>query len=281
MLSATACKGEINSDYLPSDQLWLTTEPLLPESKHRRGGRGRPPEDAHKIFCAVFYVLRTGIQWKALPRALGAASTVHRRFQKWVEAGVFRTLWASGLMQLHTEDSLDWSYQSIDGALTKAPLGGGMTGANPTDRGKKGVKRHLLTEANGLPVGLSVSGANVHDVKQTAQVLDSMPFLPPFACGEYPQGFCADKGYDSEAVRRLIGRLGYENHIKSRWDEQHEKQTIPGYRSRRWVCERTHSWMNRFRRLLIRWEKKTENYEAFLFLCCAHIVWKHSILFWG
>ena len=281
MLSATVCKGEINSDYLPSDELWLATLPLLPEPKCKPGGRGRPREDDHRIFCAIFYILPTGIQWKALPRSLGAASTVHRRFQQWVSAGVFHILWQRGLLQLHVEDGLDWSYQSIDGAMTKAPLGGGATGANPTDRGKKGVKRHLLTDANGLPIGLSVTAANVHDVKEAEQVLDTMPFLPPLACDQYPQGFCADRGYDSEAIRKLIMGLGYEDHIKSRWDEKEDKRAIPGYRARRWVCERTHSWMNRFRRLLIRWEKKTENYEALLFLCCAHIVWKHTKLFLG
>ncbi len=184
-------------------------------------------------------------------------------------------------MQLHVEDKLDWEYQSIDGCQTKAPLGGGTTGANPTDRGKAGVKRHLLTETNGLPVGLTVSGANVHDVKKVEEVWLTMPFLPPFAAEEYPQHFCADKGYDSKSVRRLIGELGYEDHIKSRWQEKEEKKEEPHYRARRWVCERTHSWMNRFRRLLIRWEKKQQNYEAFLHLACAHIVWKHSDLFFG
>lgn len=281
MLSATECKGEINSAYLPSDELWLAAEPLLPEPRYRAGCRGRPRTSDHKIFCAIFYVLRTGIQWKALPRTLGAGSTVHRRFQQWVSAGVFHTLWKLGLMQLHVEDGLHWSYQCLDGVMTKAPLGGGATGANPTDRGKKGVKRHLLTDANGLPVGLSVTAANVHDVKEVKRVLDTMPFIAPAAGKEHPQGFCADRGYDSESIRRLIATLGYEDHIKSRWDEKEDKRNIPGYRARRWVCERTHSWMNRFRRILIRWEKKTENYEALLFLCCANIVWKQTNLFLG
>ncbi len=281
MLSATVYKGGINPDFLPTEQLWLATEPLLPEAKRRPGGRGRPAEDPYKVFCAVFYVLRTGIQWKALPRCLGSASTAHRHFQRWVAAGVFHSLWELGLMQLHSEDRLDWSFQSLDGATTKAPLGGSATGANPTDRGKKGVKRHLLTDAAGLPVGLRVSGANVHDIRETESVLATMPFLPPLPNDEYPQGFCADRGYDSWTVRKIIAGLGYEDHIKSRWEEKTEKRNIPGYRARRWVCERTHSWMNRFRRILVRWEKKKENYEAFLFLCCAFIVWKQSSLFLG
>ena len=183
-------------------------------------------------------------------------------------------------MQLHVEDKLDWEYQSIDGCQTKAPLGGEATGANPTDRAKGGVKRHLLTGKNGLPAGLVVSGANVRDVKKVEEVLGTMPFLPPFTEEEYPQHFCADKGYDSRHVRRVVSLLGYEEHIKSRWQQKEEKKELH-YRARRWVCERTHSWMNRFRRLLIRWEKKLQNYEAFLHFACAHIVWKHSDLFFG
>ncbi len=275
-MSATLYEDAINSDYLPPEDLWQAAEPLLPERK--KTGPGRKPESDRKMFFAVFYVLRTGIQWKALPRCLGAASTVHDRFQLWREAGVFRKLWHLGILQLHVEGKLDWEFQSMDGCGTKAPLGGEATGANPTDRGKEGVKRHLLTEAQGLPVGLTVTGANVHDVKEVEHVLHTMPFLPPLPDFEHPQHFCADKGYDSKAVRCLIEWWRYEDHIKSRWEEKQHLKT-PGYRARRWVCERTHSWINRFRRLLIRWEKKVANYEALLHLSCAFIVWRHSAIF--
>ena len=226
----------------------------------------------------MFYLLRAGLQWKALPRCLGAASTVHARFQHWVAAGVFRQLWALGLLELHVENRLDWSFHSLDGCQTKAPLGGEAVGPNPTGRGKGGVKRHLLTEAQGLPVGLVVTGANVHEVTQVQAVFDTMPVPPPPATAELPQGFCADKGYDAKLVRQLVERLGYTEHIKSRAEEAVLCHTL-GYRARRWVVERTHSWFNRFRRLLIRWKKKVANYEALLQLACANTGWKHSVLF--
>lgn len=234
------------------------------------------------MFCAVFYVLRTGAQWKALPRCLGAPSTAHAYFQRWVSAGVFAELWKRGLMQAYFGDALDLSFQSIDGAMTKAPLGGGATGPNPTDRGKKGTKRHLLTETAGLPIGLTVTGANVHDIKQVEAVFDSIPFLPAPPDEDDPvYGLCADKGYESAAVRRFIAQQGYEDHIRSRGQEIDSKQKMPGYRARRWVCERTHSWMNRYRRILVRWEKKTENYLALLHLVCAIILWNATGLFSG
>jgi putative transposase len=110
-------------------------------------------------FFAIFYILRTGVQWKALPRGLGAGSTVHDRFQKWRKAGVFNQLWTLGLLEFEIKVGLDLAWQALDGAMTKAPLGGPGTGPNPTDRGKSGTKRHLLTEGNGLPIGLTVTGA--------------------------------------------------------------------------------------------------------------------------
>ena len=105
------------------DPLWERMQPLLPRKKPSRKG-GRPREDDRKMMTGIFYVLRTGIQWKALPRCLGAASTVHRRFQEWVKAGFFRKLWASGLTEYDEKVGLDWEWQSADGAMTKAPLGG-------------------------------------------------------------------------------------------------------------------------------------------------------------
>src|SRR5512135_2412975 len=92
------------------------------------------------------YVLRTGIQWNAFPKEAGASSTVHDRFQEWERAGFFKALWQAGLSQYDELAGIQWEWQSVDGAMTKAPFGGAATGANPTDRGKRGVKRSLLTD---------------------------------------------------------------------------------------------------------------------------------------
>lgn len=270
-------EDSIDPLYHPPESLWLAIEPLLPEEKPKPKG-GRPPVPDRKMFFCIFYVLRTGCQWKALPRALGCASTVHDRFQKWVKAGVFHQLWSLGLLQCHVEGRLDFEWQSLDGCMTKAPLGGDAVGPNPTDRAKGGTKRHVLTETQGLPIGLVVTGANRHDKTQVKNVWETMPFLPPFPDFEHPQHFCADKGYDFRDIHLFVEQLGYEKNILCRGTEK-VKLKIPGYRARRWVCERTHSWMNRFRRILTRWEKKLDNYSAFLHLVCALFVWKRSEVF--
>ena len=109
-----------------SDELWTVFEPLLPKhvNTHRFGG-GRPRVPDRICANGIFYVLRTGCQWKALDQTgLCSGSTAHARFQEWVEAGVFLKLWQAGLEQYDEVHGLDWSWLSMDGAMTKAPLGG-------------------------------------------------------------------------------------------------------------------------------------------------------------
>ena len=101
----------------------------------------------------------------------------------------------------------------------------------------------------------------------------------PEVTPEKPQNMCMDKGYDYPQVRELVDVWGYTAHIRSRGEEAAAKAQVPGYRARRWVVERTHSWMNRFRRLLIRWEKDAENYLAMLHLACAWITFRMAEVF--
>ncbi len=112
------------------DELWKRIEPLLPPEKPKpKGGRPRMPN--RQAMDAIFYVLRTGCQWKALPRGLGAASTVHDRFQEWQVAGVFEKIWQAGVVAFDELEGIEWEWQAMDGAMTKAPLGGGRHRAQP------------------------------------------------------------------------------------------------------------------------------------------------------
>ncbi len=127
-----------------SDQLWDKVGPLVPTRKRepgqkyqRKAGAGRKPMPARQVFSAIVYVLRTGIQWKALPREFGSASAVHQYFQNWHRAGFFQKLWQAGLAEFDGMHGIAWQWQSADGAMGKAPLATECTGRNPTDRGKK------------------------------------------------------------------------------------------------------------------------------------------------
>jgi len=271
------CYG-IDLAYKLPDELWQEIKialPVLPLKKKS----GRPRMNDRQAMTAIYYLLRTGCQWKALPRSLGAASTVHDRFQWWEEQGVFETLWRMGLMEFEVQKGLDWEWQAVDGAMTKAPLGGEKIGRNPTDRGKLGVKRSMLVEGHGLPVGVAIAGANRHDSKLLQATLEDVGARPEPSEVE-PQHLSLDKAYDAQVVREMLEECGYTAHIKARGEEIAEKQVVPGYRARRWVVERTHSWLNRFRRILIRWEKKACNYLGFLHFACALLTFR-ALAFFG
>ena len=125
-------------------------------------------------------------------------------------------------------------------------------------------------------MGLAIEGANRNDFKLTRQTLESLPIDRPAATEDAPQGICLDKGYDYDEVRALLREFGYTAHIRARGEEAQAIKKEAGFKARRWVVERTHSWMNRFRRLLIRWEKKAETYLAMLHFACALITYKQS-----
>jgi putative transposase len=108
-------------DWLMPEELWKKLKPLLPPEKPK-GANGRPQVPQRRIMNSIFYILRTGCQWNALPRCLGSGKTVHRTFQKWVAMGVFKEFWRLGLDEYDELKGIQWEWQSVDGAMTKAPL---------------------------------------------------------------------------------------------------------------------------------------------------------------
>lgn len=128
-----------------SEAFWQKVEPLIPNPQRdpkreyqRKPGGGRKPLPARQVFAGIVYVLRTGIQWKALPKErFGSPSAIHRYFLEWQAAGFFERLWQAGLIEYDEMRSIAWVWQSIDGSLSKAPLAQEAVGPNPTDRGKK------------------------------------------------------------------------------------------------------------------------------------------------
>jgi putative transposase len=158
----------------------------------------------------------------------------------------------------------------------QSPAGGGKVGKNPTDRGKLGTKRSVLTAGGGVPVGLAVEGANRHDCKMVRETLNRIPVVRPEPSPDIPQGMCLDKGYDSDAVRDLLAEFGFTAPIRARGEEAKALKQDVGFRARRWVVERTPRWMNRFRRVLSRWDKNVRNYLGFLHVVCASITYRQA-----
>lgn len=254
------------------DDLWQKIQPLLPKQK-QAGTPGRPAIDFRIILNGILYVLRTGCQWKAVPRCFGSGSTLHRRFQQWVSHGVFEMSWVIMLEQYDRQHGIQWQWQSLDSTSVKAPLGGQKTGANPTDRGKSGSKRHILSDGRGVPLAAEISAANAHDKTMALEVLDSIVVERPVVTPKAQQHLCMDKGYDYEDIRQAVAHRDYIAHIKRR-GSQPPPSKKKRYPARRWVVERINSWHNRYRRLLIRWEKKAANYRALVDFVSALMVYR-------
>lgn len=144
-----------------------------------------------------------------------------------------------------------------------------------------GTKRHVLVDERGVPLSLIVTGANRHDVTQLEVLLDCVVVRRPDVSTGVEQNLCADKGYDFPSARMAIAERGYGIHVRSRGEERADKAANPDHRARRWVVEACHSWLNRFRKLLVRFEKTDASYEALLHLACSIIVWRRVALIYG
>ena len=146
---------------------------------------------------------------------------------------------------------------------------------------KKGTKRSVLVDGDGIPLSLVVSGAQKHDVKLLEPTLDHIVLKQPQRKKPLKQHLCADKGYSGEPPWLTMKERDYIPHVRQRGEEVQAKKRNPRYRTRRWVAERTQSWLNRFRKLLARFEKKASSHEALLEMACSLIVFRQVISIYG
>ncbi len=151
---------------------------------------------------------------------------------------------------------------------------GDLTGPNPTDRAKSGTKRHVLTDGRGVPIAITLTGANVHDKWMVGPTLDAVP-LRGSRGPRRPRDLCLDKGYDYADSEHEVRRRGIRPHIRRR-GEPPLLGCVRG-RPRRWVVERTNSWHNNFRALRIRWERHAANYVALVEMACALIACRAAV----
>jgi putative transposase len=121
----------------------------------------------------------------------------------------------------------------------------------------------------------------VHDVKLLEPTLNQIVVERPEPTPEQPQNLCADAGYKGEPAFQAVTRRDYQPHIKQRKEETEAKRTQPGWKARRWVVERTHSWFNRYRKLLVSFEKTEASYVALASLAPALICWRQTITIYG
>jgi len=133
-------------------------------------------------------------------------------------------------------------------------------------------------DGRGVPLSLVVTGANRHDVSQLALVLEEIVIERP---KDIDQHLCADKGYTGQPALQVIVSKGYIPHVKTRGEEIQEKRNNLGWKARRWVVEVSHSWFNRFRKILVRYEKLADTYMALLHMAAAIIAYRKAGIIYG
>jgi putative transposase len=233
--------------------VWRKVQRELPkERKAQRRAKGRPRLAHRNVLNGIWYILWTGCQWKAVKRAwFGvSASVLHDRFQAWETLGIFAKMMTAMVSYYAKKRGVKWKWQALDAKSCAAPLGGEATGRNPTDRGKHGSKLHLLVDQGGAPLALVITGANRHDSTAALDLIAAIVISRPNS----KQHLCADKAYDTLEIRDFLGFQDYTTHIKvnpRRAGKQKEKCEAEStsnhlesrYPARRWVIERTFSWL--------------------------------------
>ncbi|MFB7919490.1 IS5 family transposase [Streptomyces sp. NPDC056061] len=257
---------------LVPDELWELTAPLLPEFTSRPQGGGTAPVDERAVFTAVVYVLTSGCAWRYLPDSFGVSpATAHRRFTVWTEAGLWRRLHRAVLDELGARGELDWSSAIVDAASVRSRKGGSLTGPNPVDRGKKGSKLHVLSETQGLPPAVAVSGANVHDSQAFKPLILGIPAVRSRRGPRRrkPVKARADKAYYSAEHLRWLRSRNLVARIARPGIESGERLG-----RHRWKIERSIAWLFGYRRLTVRYERKGSHFLAFLGLAAALTCYK-------
>jgi transposase len=158
------------------DPLWDLVEPFLPTPPRRPKG-GRPRVSDRACLTGILFVLRSGIPWQMLPQELGCGSgmTCWRRLRDWQRAGVWDLIHFALLDWLARNDQIDWSRAVVDSCSIRAVHGGDQTGPNPTDRAKRGSKRHLICDGRGVPLAVRLTGANRNDSQEALALVDAIP----------------------------------------------------------------------------------------------------------
>ncbi|WP_405958964.1 IS5 family transposase [Streptomyces sp. NBC_00868] len=256
--------------WIVDDDLWALIEPLLPPWPTRSPGP-RPVAD-RLCLQGILYVLHNDIAWQLLPPELGFGSgqTCWRRLERWQQAGVFDQLHRILLAELNASGRLDWSRACVDGSHP-GEKGGTDTSPSPVDRPKTGSKHHLICDGRGTPLKVVTTAANVNDVTQTLALVDGIPPVAgrPGRPRRRPDALLGDKGYDSNPNREELRKRRILPVISRRG-----APNIKGMGKLRYVVEQTFALPQQFKRLAVRWERRTELHDAFVSLACSLICWR-------
>lgn len=255
----------ISRKFLMNDEQLLHLLKFMPQ----KSKKGRPVSEPTAVLQGIFYLLKTGCQWNALPKCFGSSSTIHENFQRLVQNNFFYRVWVHALEKYDRFAGLNLRQQAFDCSHSKAPLGGDNTGHSPVDRRKIGTKKSLLIDGNGLPLAIGLHAGNMHDSRAFIPTMTNQAYIraTPFKTIEL------DAAFDAQFIKEFLQKLDYFGRISL---NSRRSKILPRKKMDfRWQVERTFSWINRFRRLLVRWEKHSRNYLGLLQFACQIIVFRN------
>ncbi|MGA7924407.1 MAG: IS5 family transposase [Candidatus Sulfotelmatobacter sp.] len=251
-----------------TDVQWAILDSLIPEPLRRTDGRGRPWKERRTVLNGILWVLRTGAPWSDLPERYPSYQTCHRRFQQWVGSGVMRGILEALALELKVRGVLNVEEAFIDGSFAPAKKGARRSGK--PKRGK-GTKIMAVADRNGLPVSICVESATPHEVKL------AVPTLVQMVIPDAPRNLIGDNAYDSDKLDEELSRYGIEliaPHRSNRRNRTQDLRRLRRYR-RRWKIERLFAWLQNFRRLVVRYERRAENFLGMLDLGCCIILLRY------
>ncbi|MEJ7632329.1 MAG: IS5 family transposase [Rubrobacteraceae bacterium] len=214
---------------------------LPPKSTEHPLGCHRPRIPDRVVFEKLVQVLVFGCAYWRIADETCSATTLRRRRDEWIEAGVMDELEEAAREAYDRVIGLQLADVAVDCCITKAPCGGEKAGKSPVDRGKQGLKRSMMVDGEGIPLGVVAAGANRHDSPLLAPTLDALNSLGGLPD---PVSVHLDRGYDSDVTRRLLEERGLSGVISERGKPD------PLGSTKRWVIERTNSWTNAHKKLV-------------------------------
>ncbi len=224
------------------EPIWEQFSALLPATRTDHPlGCHRPRVPDRVVFDKLVQVLVFGCAYWRIADGSCSATTLRRRRDEWIDAGVMNTLAGLVLEAYDRVVGLELSDVAMDGCITKAPCGGERAGRSPVDRAKQGTKRSTVVDAGGIPLGAVVVPANRHDSALLDETLDTLEVLGPL-----PEQMSVhlDRGYDSRSIRQKLQARGFTSEISEKG------KPAPLRAGKRWVIERTNSWNNAHKKLV-------------------------------
>lgn len=265
-----------------TDFEWESIRKFLPAESS--GMPGRPWKSHRQVINGILFVLSTGISWSDLPEEFGKHKTVANRFRRWVAEGLWCRIVERLIDRLCAMGEIDFDLWCVDGTVVRAhraAAGARRNGLSSEEsaqkqglgrsRGGNSTKIHLLTDGQGMPIGVTVTAGQRNEAPEFENLMESC-FINTFRKSKRPDALAGDKGYSSAKIRNYIRKRDIKPVIPARSNEKRESTFDKRTYKQRNVIERAIGWLKEFRRISTRYEKKLDNYLAMIHIAIFRLL---------